>query len=53
VTNAARLTYAGGGVRVALRPRLDLFVDGRIMLYAERDGLGGALPIRAGVTWRF
>jgi len=53
VTNAVSLKYAGGGVRVAVRPRLDLFVDGRFMLYAERDGLGALLPVRAGVTWRF
>jgi len=49
----ARLGYAGGGVRVALRPQLDLFVDARFMLVAERDVLGERVPIRAGVTWRF
>jgi hypothetical protein len=53
VTNVARLGYAGGGVRVTLRPQLDLFVDGRFMLFAERDVLGARVPIRAGVTWRF
>jgi hypothetical protein len=53
VTTVARLAYTGGGVRLALRPRLDLFVDGRLMLIAEWDVLGARLPIRAGVTWRF
>jgi hypothetical protein len=53
VTNVARLGYAGAGARIPLRPRLDLFVDGRFMLFAERDVLGARLPIRAGVTWRF
>ena len=53
VSNTARFAYAGGGVRVRLRPRLDWFIDGRFQLMAERDVLAGRLPIRAGLTWRF
>jgi len=52
---AVHVFYLGGGARVRLRPRLDLLVDGRFMLYAalESDGLGALLPIRAGLAWRF
>jgi len=52
---AVHVFYLGGGARVRLRPRLDLLVDGRFMLYAAResDGFGALLPVRAGLAWRF
>jgi hypothetical protein len=53
VSNLARMMYAGGGVRIPVRPHLDVFADARFMLWIERDSVGGLLPIRGGVTWRF
>jgi hypothetical protein len=53
VSNVATIVHAGGGLRVRLRPRIDLFVDGRVQLITERDVIGGRLPIRGGLTWHF
>ena len=56
VTHVVDVFYAGGGMRVPLGPRFDVFVDARFLILAGRrnvDVLGAMLPIRADVTWRF
>jgi hypothetical protein len=53
VTNTVELVYAGGGIRVPLRPRLDVLVDARCLILVEGDIPIWRLPIRGGVTWRF
>jgi hypothetical protein len=54
-TSGVHVFYLGGGARVRLHSRLDLLVDGRLMLHAglESDGFGALLPVRAGLSWRF
>jgi hypothetical protein len=50
-----QVLYYGGGVRIPIRPRLDAFVDARLIMAAEAksDYFGVRLPVRAGVAWRF
>jgi hypothetical protein len=47
--------YYGAGVRIPIRPWLDVFGDGRFVmaLEARSDYFGVRYPIRAGVAWRF
>lgn len=47
--------YYGGGVRIPVRPRLDAFVDARLMMAVEArsDYFGVRFPVRAGVALRF
>jgi hypothetical protein len=47
--------YYGGGVRIPVRPRLDAFVDLRLMMAVEArsDYFGVRMPVRAGLSWRF
>lgn len=53
VTNTVTTSYFGGGVRVRVRRSVEVFADARMLLVVERDTLGGRLPIRGGITWRF
>lgn len=50
-----QMLYYGGGVRVAVRPRLDAFVDARLIMAVEArsDYFAVRLPVRAGLAWRF
>jgi hypothetical protein len=50
-----QVLYYGGGVRIPVRPRLDAFVDARLIMAVEAksDYFGVRLPVRAGVAWRF
>ena len=50
-----QVLYYGGGVRIPIRPRLDAFVDARLIMAVEArsDYLGVRYPVRAGVAWRF
>lgn len=47
--------FYGGGVRIPVRPRLDAFVDARIVMAVEArsDYFGVRFPVRAGMAWRF
>jgi hypothetical protein len=47
--------YWGGGVRMPLQPRVDAFVDLRLMMLVEgeSDYFAVRMPVRAGVAWRF
>jgi hypothetical protein len=47
--------YWGAGVRIPIQPRLDAFVDGRLImaLEARSDYFGVRYPVRAGLAWRF
>ena len=53
VTNDVRAMFFGGGLQVPLRQRMNLFVDGRMMVGSEAGELLAVAPIRAGVAWRF
>ena len=53
VTNDVQMIIFGGGVQIALRPRLALLADARIVAGAEAGELSVVLPIRAAVAWRF
>ena len=53
VTNDVRAMFFGGGIQVPLQQRVNLFVDGRMMIGAEAGELLAVVPIRAGVAWRF
>ena len=50
-----QVLYYGGGVRIPVRPRLDAFVDARLIMAVEArsDYFGVRFPVRAGVAWRF
>ena len=50
-----QVLYYGGGVRIPIRPRLDAYVDARLIMAVEArsDYFGVRLPVRAGVAWRF
>jgi hypothetical protein len=50
-----QVLYYGAGARIPVRPRLDAFVDTRIIMAveAESDYLGVRYPVRAGIAWRF
>ena len=54
-TRTTDTVYLGGGARIRLRPRLDLFVDAKFMFHADREGegLGAMVPIRGGIAWLF
>jgi hypothetical protein len=47
--------YYGAGVRIPLRPRLDAFVDARVImaLEARSEYFGVRLPVHAGIALRF
>ena len=53
VTNVAQGFYAGGGPRVPLTSRVEVFADLRVLLMIERDSAHAMLPVRAGLAWRF
>ena len=53
VTNVAQGFYAGGGLRVPLTSRVEVFGDLRVLLMIERDAAHAMLPVRAGLAWRF
>lgn len=54
VTNDVRAIFFGGGVHVPLGGHASVFADARLLLGEEGDdGIAAALPIRAGVAWRF
>lgn len=50
-----QVIHYGAGVRIPVRPRLDAFVDARVImaLEARSDYFGVRLPVRAGIGWRF
>ena len=50
-----QVLYYGGGLRIPVQPRLDAFVDARIIvgMEAKSDYFGVRFPVRAGVAWRF
>jgi hypothetical protein len=50
-----QVIYYGAGVRMPLGPRLDAFVDGRVImaLEARSDYFGVRFPVRGGLAWRF
>lgn len=54
-TRGIQVLYYGGGVRMPIRPRLDAFVDARLIMAVEgrSDYFGVRFPVRAGVGWRF
>jgi hypothetical protein len=53
VTNNVQAIFFGGGIQVPLA-NASIFADARLLIGAEGDdGIVGALPIRAGVAWRF
>ena len=54
-TRGIQVLYYGGGVRIPIQPRLDAFVDARLMMAVEgkSDYFGVRFPVRAGVGWRF
>jgi hypothetical protein len=47
--------YYGGGVRIPLAPRIDLFADARFIMAVEArsDYFGVRFPVRGGIAWRF
>ena len=48
------VVYAGGGVRVPIRPGLSLWSDARMIFEVKNeDGVPRTWPIRVGVAWRF
>jgi hypothetical protein len=55
VTNKVALLFAGGGVRVPLTDHLSAFVDARVVFFVGIDSeeLGGLVPIRGGLAWKF
>ncbi|MCC7126391.1 MAG: hypothetical protein IT178_16195 [Acidobacteria bacterium] len=53
VTNDAWVFLAGGGARVALGRRVDLFADVRAGILGERDVIVLIVPIRGGMAVRF
>ena len=53
VTNALRVMYAGGGVRVPFGRGLSVSADARVVVGLERDVALLMIPIRAGVAWSF
>jgi hypothetical protein len=53
VRNDAGVLFCGGGIRVPLHPHFSLFGDARFVITGERDVASLALPVRAGVAWRF
>lgn len=50
-----QVIYYGAGVRMPLGPRVDAFVDARVImaLEARSDYFGVRLPVRGGLAWRF
>jgi len=52
-TNKATGVFVGGGLRVPLRDRLNLFADARVIVGADAGETLGLAPIRVGVAWRF
>ena len=54
VSNSARVLFAGGGIQVPLRERINIFGDVRMTFGAEgNDGIIAFVPVRVGVAWRF
>jgi hypothetical protein len=53
VTNDVRALFFGAGIHVPIKERINLFADGRMMIGGEAGELFAAVPIRAGVEWRF
>ena len=54
VTNDVQAIFFGGGLHVPIGEHLSVFGDGRLLFGEEGDdGIAAALPIRAGVAWRF
>ena len=53
VTNDVRAVFGGAGIQVPLRPRLNLFLDARLMLGEEANELLAVAPLRAGLSWWF
>lgn len=53
VTNHASGIFVGGGLRVPLRDRLNLFADARMIVGADAGETLGLAPVRVGVAWRF
>ena len=55
IERGIHVVYYGAGVRIPVRPRLDAFVDARVImaLEAKSDYFGVRFPVRAGVAWRF
>ena len=54
VTNSAGGMFLGGGVEIPVNDRIRAFADARVLVGAEgNDGMFGALPLRAGLSWSF
>lgn len=54
VTNTARALFFGGGIQAPLGERLSVFGDVRMTFGVEgTEGILAAVPVRAGVAWRF
>ena len=54
-TGGVRAVFFGGGLHLAVRERLSVFTEVRMMLVGETEGEGllGIGPVRAGLAWRF
>ena len=54
-SNSVRVFFAGAGLQAPVGRSISLFADARMMLGVgtDSDELIGAVPIRAGVSWRF
>jgi hypothetical protein len=54
VTNDMRAVFFGGGVQLPVGGHMSVFADARLLFgVEEHDGIVGALPVRAGLAWRF
>ncbi len=53
VTNRAQTAFVGAGLEVAVAPRISIVGDARFVLVAERTDIGGMIPVRLGVAYRF
>jgi hypothetical protein len=50
-----QVIYYGGGVRIPVAPRIDVFTDVRFIMAVEArsDYFGVRFPVRGGIAWRF
>jgi hypothetical protein len=53
VSHGVRAMFVGGGVQAPLGERVAIFADMRMLVGAEDTEIVAAVPIRAGLAWRF
>ena len=53
VSNRAQTAFAGAGLEIAVAPRVSIVGDARFVLVAEQTDIGGMIPVRVGVAYRF